>query len=125
LIAAKNFSSDYFGEIHRQSYQDVVSFFLNTAIPLTLELYGLVNSTQSMTPMKDILEFLYSQNVPVNDKDMLLKNVVKVTRISQSFCCIMHRLYMQQYAFLVVRPRLSSPNPNISKPRFRTANSDF
>ncbi len=32
---------------------------------------------------------------------------------------------MRQYAFLVVRPRLSSPNPNISKPRSRTANSDF
>jgi hypothetical protein len=28
-------------------------------------------------------------------------------------------------AFLVVRPQLSSPNPNFSKPRTRTENSDF
>ncbi len=32
---------------------------------------------------------------------------------------------MHRQAFLVVRPRLSSPNPNISKPISRTANSDF
>jgi hypothetical protein len=32
---------------------------------------------------------------------------------------------MRQYAFLVVRPLLSSPNPNFSKPRTRTENSDF
>jgi hypothetical protein len=32
---------------------------------------------------------------------------------------------MRQYAFLVVRPQLSSSNPNFSKPRTRTANSDF
>ncbi len=36
-----------------------------------------------------------------------------------------HRLYMRQYAFLVVRPRLSSSNPNFSKPSSRAANSDF
>jgi hypothetical protein len=32
---------------------------------------------------------------------------------------------MWRWAFLVVRPQLSSPNPNFSKPRTRTANSDF
>ncbi len=35
------------------------------------------------------------------------------------------RLWMRRWAFLVVRPQLSSPNPNISKPRSRTENSDF
>ncbi len=30
-----------------------------------------------------------------------------------------------RWAFLDVRPQLSSPNPNFSKPRTRTANSDF
>jgi hypothetical protein len=32
---------------------------------------------------------------------------------------------MWRWAFLVVRPQLSSPNPNFSKPRTTTANSDF
>jgi hypothetical protein len=32
---------------------------------------------------------------------------------------------MRQYAFLVVRPQLSSYNPNFSTPRTKTANSDF
>ncbi len=32
---------------------------------------------------------------------------------------------MRQYAYLVVRPQLSSANPNFSKPRTRTANLDF
>jgi hypothetical protein len=36
-----------------------------------------------------------------------------------------HRLSMRQYAFLIIRPQLSSPNPNFSKPRTKTANSDF
>ncbi len=32
---------------------------------------------------------------------------------------------MWRWVFLVVRPQLSSPNPNFSKPRTRTENSDF
>jgi hypothetical protein len=32
---------------------------------------------------------------------------------------------MQQQAFFVVRPQLSSSNSNFSKPGTRTANSDF
>ncbi len=32
---------------------------------------------------------------------------------------------MRQWAFLVVRPKLSSSNPNFSKPRNRTANSNL
>ncbi len=36
-----------------------------------------------------------------------------------------HRLLMRQCAFLVVRPQSSRSNPNFSKPRTRTANSDF
>jgi hypothetical protein len=32
---------------------------------------------------------------------------------------------MWRWAFLVVRPQLSSPNPKFSKPRSRTANLDF
>ncbi len=32
---------------------------------------------------------------------------------------------MWRWAFLVIRPQLSSPNPNFSKSRTRTANSDF
>jgi hypothetical protein len=36
-----------------------------------------------------------------------------------------HRQWMREQAFLVVRPRLSSPNPNFSKPRSTTENSYF
>ncbi len=36
-----------------------------------------------------------------------------------------HRLWMWQWAFLVVRPQLSSPNPNFSKTRIWAANLDF
>ncbi len=39
--------------------------------------------------------------------------------------CPIYILYMRRWSFLVVRPWLSSSNPNFSKPRSRTAISDF
>ncbi len=40
--------------------------------------------------------------------------------------CVVHGLQMWRWAFLVVRPQPSSPHPNFSKPKTRTAaNLDF
>jgi hypothetical protein len=55
--------------------------------------------------------------------DALFRNGMKGERERQGI--MNHRLSMWQYVVLVVRPQLSSPNPNFSKPSTRTANSDF